>query len=387
MVHNHYQQPGGEDESFAAEARLLESRGHQVERLVMHNSTVPELGMAAVAAKTVWNGASYRQVRTRIRACRPDVLHAQNVFPLISPSVCHAAKAEGVPVVQSIRNYRLFCLNGLFYRQGQPCEDCLGRMVPWPGVARRCYRQSVLLSSGVATMISVHRALGTWRNQVDLFIALTAFVRDKLIAGGIPPERIAVKPNFLSEDPGVAASPAGDFALFAGRLSPEKGVSTLINAWRHIPGPLGLRIIGDGPFADQARALAAADPRIVFLGRMATTEVQAMMRDAAAVIVPSEWYETFGRVVIEAFASGVPVLAARIGAIAELVEDGRTGRHFRPGDPEDLARRLLDMVADPAALRLMRRAARSAFEERFCAAANYEAIMRIYASVIPVVRQ
>lgn len=379
MLHNYYQQPGGEDECFAAEASLLEAHGHEVDRFVLHNDSVAELGMAAVAAKTIWNREVYRELRRLIRNRRPDVMHAHNLFPLISPAAYYAAGAEGVPVVQTIHNFRLFCVNALFFRDGRTCEDCMGRAVPWPGVAHRCYRGSALLSGGVASMIGTHRAVGTWRRKVDVMVALTRFARDKLIAGGVPASKIEVKPNFLGTDPGAGGGARDGYVLFVGRLSPEKGVATLVRAWRWVPGPLRLKIVGDGPSAAEAASLAAQDSRIELVGRRPPAEVLGLMREAAAVAVPSECYETFGRAIMEAFAAGTPVLAARIGAMAELVDDGRTGGLFRPGDPQDLARRLAAMLEEEAAYRAMRAAARAEFDARYTAAENYKALMGIYA--------
>jgi glycosyltransferase involved in cell wall biosynthesis len=381
MLHNHYQQPGGEDRCFAAESSLLERHGHAVERFVLHNDSVGDLGMAAVAARTVWSRDAHRAIRERIRAFRPDILHAHNTFPLISPAAFHAARDEGVPTVMTIHNFRLLCVNAQFFRDGRPCEDCSGRTIPWPGVRHRCYRGSALLSGGVAAMIGAHNLLGTWRRKVDVLIALTGFVRDRLVAGGIPPGRIRVKPNFLDTDPGLGSGTREGPVLFVGRLSPEKGVGTLVEGWRRVEGPQRrLRIVGDGPLAPEVRRLAAEDPRVEWLGWQPPERVAALLREAAAVIVPSECYETFGLVIIEAFAAGTPVLASRLGAMAELVEDGRTGALFRAGDPAELARRLEAMLDDAPAYTAMRAAARAAFEARYTAAENHRALMAIYAA-------
>jgi glycosyltransferase involved in cell wall biosynthesis len=305
-------------------------------------------------------------------------MHAHNLFPLFSPAVLRVAKAEGVPVVQTMHNYRLSCINAIFFRSGKPCEACQGHAIPWPGLLHRCYRQSALLSGGVAGMIATHRLLRTWSHHVDLMIALTDFARGKLVGSGIPAAKIEVKPNFLATDPGAGPPARERYALFVGRVTPEKGVATLIRSWAHVPSPLRLKIVGDGPFAAEAAKLAAADPRIEFLGRRTSRETLELMRHALAVVVPSEWYETFGRVVIEAFATGTPVVAARIGAIAELVQENRTGRLFEPGNPEDLARSLLQVVENASLHRSMQAAARAEYAERYTAEINYAAMRRIY---------
>jgi glycosyltransferase involved in cell wall biosynthesis len=377
MLHNYYQQPGGEDVCFAAEAALLEAHGHEVDRFTLHNDAVATLDKASLAAKTIWNQEVYRELRRRMRNQRPAVMHAHNLFPLISPAAYYAAAAEGVPVVQTVHNFRLFCVNALFFRDGRPCEDCMGRL-PWLGVRRGCYRDSAALSAGVAGLLGVHRALGTWRHRIDVMVALNEFVRRKLVAGGIASAKIAVKSNFLGTDPGAGDAEREGYALFVGRLSPEKGVATLLAAWGKVSGPRRLKVAGDGPFAAEVAARAASDPRIELLGRRPAPEVLQLMRRAAVVIVPSEWYELMPMVVIEAFATGTPVIAARVGALAELVEDGRNGRLFTPGDPEDLAAHLAAMLHDEPQRRRLGAAAREVFLARYTAAANYEGLIRIY---------
>lgn len=379
LAHTHYQQRGGEDACFAAEADLLEAHGHEVERFSVHNASIAGLGRLDLAAKTIWNREAYRELRRRIRARRPSVVHAHNLFPLMSPAIYYAAAAEGVPVVQTVHNYRLLCVGAGLFRDGRPCEDCLTRVVPWPGVLRGCYRGSRTLSGGVAAMLGVHRALGSWQRRVQVLVAISGFLRDKLVEGGLPAGRIVVKPNFLPVDPGEGAPRRDGHVLFVGRLAPEKGPLTLIDAWSRIEAPLRLKIVGDGPIAGQVAARAAADPRIELLGQSPPGLVRDLMRNAAATVVPSEWYEPFGLVVIESFAVGTPVLAARSGALASMVEDGRTGMLFRPGDPADLAARLLGMLRDEAAYRAMCAAARAEFLARYTASANHETLMRIYA--------
>ena len=192
--HNHYQQPGGEDQVFADETWLLESDGHDVIRFTTHNDRIDRMGRLAVAGKTLWNRTSYADVRNLIRRERPDVMHCPNVFPLLSPAIYYAARAEGLPVVQSLHNYRIYCAAGTSLRNGKVCEDCLGKTVAWPGVLHGCYRNNRAATAVVATMQGVHRAIGTWTKTVDLYIALCEFARGKLIEAGLPAEKIVVKP-------------------------------------------------------------------------------------------------------------------------------------------------------------------------------------------------
>jgi glycosyltransferase involved in cell wall biosynthesis len=380
-VHNRYQRPGGEDQVFAEETALLESRGNRVFRCEVHNDRVEHTGRLTLAKDTVWNASAYRELGALIRRERPDVVHFHNTLPLISPAGYYAARAEGVPVVQTLHNYRLLCPVALFFRDGHVCEDCMGKAVPWPGVVHGCYRGSRTASGVVATMLTVHRALRTWTETVDVYVALTGFARDKFVEGGLPAGKIQVKPNFVAPDPGRGEG-GGGYALFVGRLAPEKGTGTMLAAWDRLEPGIPLKIVGDGPLKDRVARTAATRPNVEWLGHRPVAEVHALMRKAEMLILPSEWYETFGRVAAEAFAAGTPVLAADIGAVAELVKHGRTGLKFRPGDPEDLATQVDWALSHPANLRRMRGEARAEFEARYTAEINYPKLMQIYESAL-----
>jgi glycosyltransferase involved in cell wall biosynthesis len=377
MCHNYYQQPGGEDQSFAAEARLLEERGHGVVRFTLHNDAIARMGRWDVARRTLWSRESYAALRALIRRERPAVLHCTNTFPLISPAAYYAARAEGVAVVQSLRNYRLVCPNALLLRDGRVCEDCLGKAVAWPAVVHGCYRQDRSASAVVAALAAGHRAVGTWTRAVDLYFTPSEFARRKLVEGGLPADRIAVKPNFVHPDPGPGDG-RGGYAVFVGRLSPEKGLDTLLAAWPRLRAPLPLKVVGDGPLADLVRSGCRRDPRLEWLGRRSPDEVLALVGAAACLVMPSTWYETFGRTVVEAFARGTPVVAARIGALTELVDEGRTGLLFAPGDAPDLAAQVERLLADPVRLERMRRAARLEYECKYTAETNYGMLLGIY---------
>jgi glycosyltransferase involved in cell wall biosynthesis len=377
IAHNRYQQRGGEDESVRAEVELLKSRGYEVTEFVEDNERISRLPLAKVAAGTVWNQENYRRLRTLIRERRPEVVHVQNFFPLMSPAIHYAARAEGVPVVQTLRNYRLLCSNGLFFRDGRVCEDCLGKTPPWPGVAHACYRGSRVGTIPVVAMLTTHRALRTWTRTVDVYVALTEFAKQKFVEGNLPAKKIAIKPNFVNPDPGPGEG-RGGYAIFVGRLSPEKGLSTLLAAWKRLGTRMPLKVVGDGPLAGRVTETAKGLFGIELLGRKPLKEVYELIGEASFLIFPSEWYETFGRVAVEAFAKGTPVLAADIGAIAELVEHGRTGLRFRPGDPRDLAAQVEWAANNPEALARMRSEARAEFEARYTAEENHRRLLEIY---------
>ncbi len=381
FLHNYYQQRGGEDESFEAEVRLLQSRGHEVTVHTVHNDTVGKMSRLGVAAGAVWSRPAYDTVRGLLRQHRPDVMHCNNTFPLLSPSVYYAARAEGVPVVQNLRNYRMSCVNGLFFREGSVCESCLGSFAPWRGVQHGCYRGSRAASAVTAAVVAVHRAAHTWTTMVDAYISLTAFARGKLGQSGIPLDRIAVKPNFLDPVPAVGSG-SGGYALFAGRLSPEKGLATLFEAWKQVGSVIDLKIIGDGPDSALAEEAAATIPGVTWLGRQPLARVHELMSEARFVVFPSEWFETFGRVAMEAFAVGTPVIAADIGAISELVDHGRTGLQFEPGNVVSLVQQVQWALAHPDEWQAMRRRVRRHFETHFTADANYSRLLQIYDSVL-----
>ncbi len=371
-VHSCYQIRGGEDECREAEERLLREMGHIVEVYEENNNHIAALGKIQLALRTVWSVEVHKTLRRRLMQQTHDVVHVQNFFPLISPSVYYAAKSQGVPVVQTLHNYRLLCPNALFFRDGHVCEDCLGN-APWPGVLHACYRESRKASGVVAAMLVVHRAMHTWTEMVNVYITLTEFARQKFIQGGIPAEKIVVKPNFVHPDLGCGEG-RGGYALFVGRLSPEKGIDTLLAAWERLGG-VPLKIVGDGPLANQVAEAVKKLNNVEWLGRRPMEEVYALMGEAMFLIFPSNWYETFGRVAVEAFAKGTPVIAANIGAITEIIDHNRTGLHFCPGNSEDLAAKVEWALAHPGKLAQMRQEARAEFESKYTAQENYRKLM------------
>lgn len=376
-IHNQYLIRGGEDESFAAEDRLLQEQGHQVDTYIENNKRIADLGLWRTGLKAMWSTESYELIRQKLRQSTYDVVHIQNFFPLISPSVYYAAKAEGLPVVQSLRNYRLSCPNALFFRDGKVCEDCLGKLIPWPAIVHHCYRDSRSASAVTSMTLTLHRLLRTWDKQVDVYVASTQFARDKSIEGGIAPQKIVVKPNFVHPDPGIGNGQGG-YALFVGRLSQEKGLDTLLQAWDSLQEKVPLKIVGEGPLVSQVTETTARLADVEWLGTRTLAEVYELMGQAIMLIMPSKWYETFGRVVVESFAKGTPVIAANIGAIAELVTPGRTGLHFIAGDAADLAKSVDWMVTHPQARRTMGQQAREEFIVKYTAQQNYQILMEIY---------
>jgi glycosyltransferase involved in cell wall biosynthesis len=371
MVHNRYLQRGGEDESTNLEIALLRENRHEVD-----NAAIVQQSPIRTGIEAIWSSHAYQALRERIHSGGHDLVHVQNFFPQLSPSIHFAAKAEHKPVVQTLRNYRLMCLNGLLLRDGHVCEDCLPKFVPWPGVLHRCYRQSTAASSAVAAMLTVHRTLRTWQRKVDIYVALTNFARTKYVQAGLPDQQIMVKPNFVMPDPLPGEHQAG-FALFVGRLSAEKGVELLLQTLSRLPD-IPVKIVGDGPLSERVHEFSAKSNSIQCLGRLDREATLGLMRDARLLVFPSESYEGFPRVIVEAFACGLPVIASALGAAAEIVADHSTGLLFSAGDPVDLANKLKWAWDQPVVIEELGHKARKEYELKYAAERNYQILMDIY---------
>jgi glycosyltransferase involved in cell wall biosynthesis len=380
IAHNFYRRPGGEDEVFHRESELLRSNGHDVVHYVRNNREISQDGILSrvrAGGQALWNWESAREIGSVLRKEKPELVHFHNTFPLISPAAYYVCQQEGVPVVQSLYNARLMCPAATCLRQGRVCEDCLGRALPWPGVIHACYHNSRLQTAAVAGMLWAHHLLKTWQQRVDAYVVATDFFRQKYIAAGLPSEKIFVKPHFLSADPGMKQE-TGSYALFLGRLAPEKGVATLLKAWkslRHIP----LWIRGEGPMENDIGRFAEENPSVRVLPRLSRSECFEVIKGARFLVWPSEGYaETFGLVVIEAFACGTPVIGSRLGAMQEVVEDKRTGLHFTAADPEDLAAKVHWAWTHLHEITEMGRAGRAEYQSKYTAAPNYAALVGIY---------
>jgi glycosyltransferase involved in cell wall biosynthesis len=382
LAHNRYRQSGGEDEVFLRERDLLRSRGHEVLEYTTHNSEIAEHGIvnkAKIAMRTLWAHDSVVRLRSLLHRERPDLAHFHNTFPLISPAAYYACRKEGIPVVQSLHNPRLVCPAATLHREGSVCEECVGRVVPWPGVVHACYRDSHFQTAVVAGMLAGHRILGTWQEQVDAYIVFTEYFRQKFIGAGLPREKIFVKPHFLSTDPGMKQK-MGDYALFLGRLVPGKGVRTLLQAFTILQNKIPLHIVGDGPLRAEMeeQKIRACLSNISFHGWLHREQTLEIMSGARFLIFPSEGLETFGLTIIEAFGAGVPVIASRLGAMTEVLEEGKTGLQFSPGDPNDLASKALWAWTHEMQMEVMGRAARAEYKAKYTAERNYQLLMEIY---------
>jgi glycosyltransferase involved in cell wall biosynthesis len=381
VVHNTYQRPGGEDVVVAAECRLLESQGHQV---ICYHRSNHELEQMCTSQRLlmirdiVYSADSKRAIRDLLRKEEPDIVHVHNTFMMISPSIYDACQEAGVPVVQTLHNFRLLCPAWTLARDGQVCEECVDSGL-WRSVLYGCYRDSRLMSAAVAVMLQVHRSRGTWDDQVDGYVVLSDFARRKFIDGGLPAGKIYVKPNFVAPDPGEREKP-GRCALFIGRLSLEKGVSTLLAAWEKLKTRIPLIIVGEGPLRQSLEAEATVRHLygVTFTGWLSPEEARATMKNAAFTIAPSVCYEGFPMSIAEAFACGTPVLCSGLGGMQEIVDDRRTGLHFTAGDADDLAAKVEWAWEHPSQLATMGREARIEYETCYTADRNYAQLMQIY---------
>jgi glycosyltransferase involved in cell wall biosynthesis len=377
FVHNRYLIRAGEDAVWDSEQRLLLERGHEVITYTRDNREIAKLSSLRIGLRAVWSAEDYSAVRETIRRRRPDVVAIHNFFPLISPAVYYAARAEKTPVVQTLHNFRLLCPGSYLLRDGKVCEDCLGKLAPWPGVLHGCYRQNRVVSGGVAAMLTAHKALGSWRRMVDVYVALTDFEKAKFIEGGLPAEKMVVKPNFVFLDPGMGKG-EGKYALYVGRLSAEKGLDTMIAAWKELGQIVPLKIVGSGDLAGRVTEAAGKNPAIEYLGEKSSGEVAELMKRASFLIFPSKWYEGLPMTIIESYASGTPVIAAKLGSMNSLIEHGKIGLHFRPGDVVDLIKQVKWAVSHPEELEAMRGNARREFKAKYTADSNYDALMNVY---------
>lgn len=375
IVHNRYQVRGGEDAVVERETAALAAAGLQVSTLIVTNDAIRSpLDRVRAAVQAVRAPAGIEAVLTAARRCRPDVVHVHNTFPLISPAALGAVRATGAATVQTLHNYRIACAGGQFMRDGAPCETCVTGS-PYNGVRHGCYRGSRVGTLAVAHMIATHRRSGTWGRDVDRFIALTAFAKGRFVAAGVPASRIVVRPNGVA-DPGPHVMGPRRGILFVGRLSPEKGVRTLADAAPHTRASISA--IGEGPLRAELAERGSFDLR----GAQGRSGVSAAMGSAAAVVVPSLWYEGLPMVVAEAFAAGTPVIASKIGALAELIEDGVTGVHVRPGHAGDLAQ-ACDWIEDhPAEAARMGQAARARFLRDWSEDVTTASLLAIYAEAM-----
>jgi glycosyltransferase involved in cell wall biosynthesis len=383
MVHNEYILAGGEDSVLQAESKLLQDHGEKVHfHIVSSKSIESKAQLLSIAWNFSYSNESKREIKALLAKLRPDVVHVHNFVPLITPSVFDACKESGVPVVQTLHNFRHICSSSVLLRDGKICEKCIGG-THYNAARYSCYRSSFLQSLIHGHMLEKHRRIGTWATKVDRFIAVARFARDKYVEAGFPPERIVAKYNFLPAelwgDPGnLDARWHAPRALYVGRLAPEKGVRTLVEAWREIDIPLDM--IGGGQLEQELRQSAPAN--VTIHGARPRPEIFAAMRKATFQVMTSEWYETCPMVIVEGMAHGLPIIASRLGGMQEIVSDKETGLLFEAGNPRDLAAKVRWALGHSDDMKAMSPRAIKVSQERFGAEQNYRELRKIYDTVI-----
>jgi glycosyltransferase involved in cell wall biosynthesis len=308
-------------------------------------------------------------------------VHVQNFFPNFSPSVHRAAYLKGVPSVQAIRNYRLFCVSANLYRNDKNCSDCVGRIFALPGVVNGCYRKSRAASAVVATMQFVHKVKGTWSRDVVTFIALTKYVKDKLIESGVSSEKIRIKPNFVSASNVINIKQERNGVVYVGRMTHDKGIDILIAAWLKIETKQKLFLIGEG-YSGVFTELELNNKNIYLLGRMNLNDVYEVINKSLFLVMPVRWAEPFGRVVVEAYAQGTPVISANAGGLKELVDDGVTGLLFEPGNCDDLSRKISFLLENEKIRETMGSRAFERYENMYSQSVNLDLLLDIYQEAI-----
>lgn len=382
VLHNTYQQRGGEDAVVEAESGLLQSAGHNVTvEQVSNHDIVGLVGKARTFAGTAYNHARKEWMINLLKRSGADVVHVHNFFPLLSPAVHDAARESGVAVVQTLHNFRTLCASALLLRNGDICEKCLHGSKLW-GVVHKCYKGSLPGSMAVVRMQQRALKHQTWTQSVNRLIALTDFARSKFIQGGLPADKLVVKPNFIADRGAPAVTRNG--VLFVGRISPEKGVDLLLDAWRNLPD-VPLTVIGDGP--DRARLQAVAPQNVQFLGSQPSDQVRRAMASASCLIMPSVWYEGFPMTLVEAFSVGTPIIASRLGSLGELIAEGITGLTFDPGSASDLVRAVRQALVDPKKLSSMGTAARETYVQHYTPENNLVRLEAIYDLALADARQ
>jgi glycosyltransferase involved in cell wall biosynthesis len=381
LLHNRYRSayPSGENAVVTDEARFLEEAGCAVRLLETRSDDIagwPLPRRACVPLGVVWSRRGYRLAAAAIRDFRPDVVHVHNTFPLLSPAVLWAARRSGAAVVQTLHNFRLLCPAGSLFHDGRVCERCLGRS-QLPALVHGCYRGSRAATAPLALENELHRLAGTWLRCVDVFVAPSRFARGKYVEAGWPEARIVVKPNTAPDVRAHAAAWHGSFA-YVGRLGPEKGTDLLFDAWRTAfpDGGPGLRVVGAR--AADAGAVAAGLRGVEFHGNVDRMRAVSLVAGARALIVPSRLYEVFPRVIVEAYALGVPVVATRVGPLPEIVEHGRTGLVVDPAGPDELAGLLLALAVSDDVARELGRGARAAYERTYSPERTTAQLLAIY---------
>lgn len=385
LIHNHYLEKGGEDEVVNAEAKLLTEHGHKVILYEKSNAYIESLTffkkLAFILLELNFSKAVYNEIKEIVKIQKPDIAHIHNIFVCITPSVYFALKEENIPIVQTLHNYRFFCLKGIFFNKGNICEKCKDKKF-FNAVAGKCWRNSFILSLFLAKLLY---KMGYFLKNIDSYIVLSEFSRNKFIEYGLNKQEMYLKRNFLDIEPD-SSTQDNNYALFIGRLVDYKGIETLLEAFKMCP-PYNLKIIGDGPMNRKVDSFSSSCSNIEWLGKLDRDSVIGIIKNSSFLIFPSECYETMGMVILESFIFSKPVLASNLGAVKELVIDGVNGILFEPGDPRDLAAKISYLFSHDKERIEMGKNANKIYQERFNKEENYHDLINVYTETIKIKKE
>jgi glycosyltransferase involved in cell wall biosynthesis len=387
LIHNSHRSgsSSGDDVVFKKESELLEKHGHHIIRVNPSNDeydTSCAIKKLSIILQIPWSFTYYKKIKRLLVREKPDIIHLHNFFPFISPSVFYAADSVGIPIVQTLHDFRYFCPMAFMMRSGKICDECKGGAF-FKSVEYGCFKGSKLHSIPIAFMLKLHWYLNTFEKKIDGYICLTEYQRKIYLDADFDEKKLFIKPNFTDDTFEQQKYRYGDYAVFIGRLGEEKGVRTLIGAWKDLPG-IPLKIVGDGPGAKDFKSLIADMniKNIDFLGYKPYLECRKLLNDARFLIMPSIVYETFGLANIEAFSHCKPVIASNLGAMADIVKDKVTGLLFTPMNTQELAEKVRWLWNNPEECKRMGQNARKEYEEKYTPEKNYEMLMGIYERVI-----
>lgn len=380
LIHNYYQKIGGEDIAYEQEKELLLSQGHTVECFTRHNNNIGDYSSIKSGLNTIWNFQDQKVIEMKVKVFQPEIVHIHNTFPIISPSVYFAVSKLKVPVIQTIHNFRFFCINGLFFRDDHTCEECTHCFFPFPAIKYQCYRDNRLASVSASSMLFFHNVIRTWKNKIDGIITLSNFSKQKFIDFGFEEKKIYIKKNFLSQE----YKPTMDkdtYGMYAGRITRDKGVLLLLEALNKLANKIPFLIVGEGDTELMLR-VEKTQSHIKFLGFKERKNVLNLIRKSAFLVYPSQLYETNPLTIIESLAMGTPVIACDNGSMSEMVDDGKTGLLFKLGSSNDLSEKISWMISHPDERKKMSINARLTYEKQYNEEINYNTLMNIYENVI-----
>jgi glycosyltransferase involved in cell wall biosynthesis len=387
MIHNRYQYRGGEDFVFEVESDMLSRNGHAVKQLVFDNKEIKTgLDKMMLALKGVYNSGSAKKIENTIRQFKPDIIHVHNFFPLVSPAVFFVANKYNIPTVVTLHNFRLICPSATLYFNGRIYEENIHKLIPLDAILKGVYRNSRIQTAGLAAITTIHNLMGTWKNRVSKFIVLTEFAKQKFLASAlrVSEDQFAIKPNFVEDHGFGEADKREDFFLMVGRLSEEKGIDTLLAACNL--GNFKLVIMGDGPLKNQVEKAAANNSNIRYMGFQDKVVIHEYLKRCRALLFPSVWYEGLSIVLLEALSMGTPLIASRLGSMAEVLTDHVNGLHFEPGNAIDLLSKINALSNDSTLAGKLGANARKSYFELYTPEVNYKILLDIYTQLLATQR-